>query len=76
MVDINRLSSTGYGCFRRQSQVKVMALRFSIWKPALGNGGPSRVRIYGLYSNLVDRIRSGQLLSNIASHVIPSALLN
>ena len=58
------------------TQVKVMELRFPIWKPALGNGGPSRVRIQGLYSNLVDRMRFGELLLNMASHVIPSVLSN
>ena len=35
------------------SQVKLMDPRFPIWKPALGNDGPSRVRIQGSNANLV-----------------------
>ena len=39
------------------SQVKVMDLRFPIWKPAPGNDGPSRVRIQGSNANLVGRMQ-------------------
>ena len=46
----------------------------TVWKQALGNGGPLRVRIQESYSNLVDRMRFGQLLLNTVSHMIPSVL--
>ena len=53
-----------------------MELRFPIWKPALSNRGPSRVRIQESYSNLLDRMHFGQLLLNMARHVTPSVLSN
>ena len=40
------------------SQVKVMLSEVSIWKPVLGNDGPSCVRIPESNTNLVDRMQS------------------
>ena len=54
------------------SLVKVMNLRFPIWKPAPGNDGPSCIRIQGSNPNLVGRMQFAYLLLNAASHVIPS----
>ena len=51
-------------------------LRCPIFKSAPGNGGPSCVRIQESNANLVDRMLFGLLLSNTASHVIPSVLSN
>ena len=53
-----------------------MELRFPIWKPGLGNGGLSRVRIQESYSNFADRMRFGWLLLKRASDVIPPVLSN
>ena len=58
------------------SQVKVMVSRFPIWKPALGNKGPSGVGIQQSFPDLVDRMRFGYLPSNAASHAIPTVLSN
>ena len=49
------------------SQVKVMDLRFLIWKPAPGKDGSSCVRIQG--SNAICLVTL-----NAANHVIPSVL--
>ena len=64
------------GLILNSQQLKVMDVRFPIWKPAPGNDGPPRVRIQGSTPTLVGQMQFALLLLNVANQVIPTVLSN